>query len=64
LGAAIDARDPYLDSHSRRVARYATMIADRMHLPDEQVERVQAAASIHDIGKLHVPAESCASRAA
>jgi HD-GYP domain-containing protein (c-di-GMP phosphodiesterase class II) len=57
LGSALDAQDPYLDGHSRRVARYATMIAIHMHLPGEDVERVQAAASIHDIGKLRVPAE-------
>jgi HD-GYP domain-containing protein (c-di-GMP phosphodiesterase class II) len=57
LGAALDARDPYLDGHSRRVARYATMIARRMDLPHAQVERVQVAAAVHDIGKLHVPTE-------
>jgi hypothetical protein len=33
LGAALDAQDPYLDGHSRRVARYVTMIAQRMNLP-------------------------------
>src|SRR3954465_14422741 len=55
LGAALDAQDPYLDGHSRRVARYVTMIAERMHLPDEQAERAKAAATIHDVGKLRVP---------
>src|SRR3954452_24882898 len=55
LGEALDAQDPYLDGHSRRVARYVTMIAQRMHLPDEQVERAKAAATIHDVGKLRVP---------
>jgi HD-GYP domain-containing protein (c-di-GMP phosphodiesterase class II) len=57
LAAALDAQEPYLDGHSRRVARYATMTARRMDLPDEQVERVQAAAAVHDIGKLAIPAE-------
>jgi hypothetical protein len=57
LGAALDAQDPYLDGHSRRVARYATMIARRMDLPDEQIDRVKAAAAIHDIGKLRVDPE-------
>ena len=57
LGAALDAQDPYLDGHSRRVARYVTMIAQRMNLPDEQVERAKAAATIHDIGKLRIPEE-------
>src|SRR3954453_17440435 len=35
LGAALDAEDPYRDGHSRRVARYAAMTADRLDLPDE-----------------------------
>ena len=55
LGAALDAQDPYLQGHSRRVARYVTMIAQRMNLPDEQLERAKAAAAIHDVGKLRVP---------
>ena len=57
LGAALDAQDPYLDGHSRRVARYVTMIAQRMNLSAEQVERAKAAATIHDVGKLRIPAE-------
>src|SRR3954454_6746461 len=57
LAAALDVQEPYLDGHSRRVARYATMTARRMDLADEQVERVQAAAAVHDIGKLAIPAD-------
>jgi HD-GYP domain-containing protein (c-di-GMP phosphodiesterase class II) len=57
LGAALDAGDPYLDGHSRRVARYVTMIGQRMHVSDGQVERAKAAATVHDVGKLRVPAE-------
>src|SRR4051794_41158576 len=57
LGVALDARDPYLAGHSRRVARFATMTAHHLALPGEQVDRVQTAAMIHDVGKLHVPAE-------
>src|SRR4051794_24727221 len=55
LGAALDAHDPYLDGHSRRVARYGTMTARRLELPEEQVERVKLACLIHDIGKLRIP---------
>src|SRR3954453_18496003 len=57
LGAALDAQDPYLDGHSRRVARYVTMIAHRMNMPEEYVDRAKAAATIHDVGKLRIPAE-------
>ncbi len=55
LGVALDAQDPYLDGHSRRVARYAAMTAHRLELPDEQAHRVRTAAMIHDIGKLRIP---------
>jgi HD-GYP domain-containing protein (c-di-GMP phosphodiesterase class II) len=57
LGAALDAEDPYLDGHSRRVARYVTMIGERMSLPGERVDRARTAAAIHDVGKLRVPRE-------
>ena len=57
LGAALDAQDPYLDGHSRRVARYTATVARRMGLPDEQVKRIRAAAAVHDVGKLRVPQE-------
>src|SRR4051794_19763797 len=57
LGVALDAQDPYLDGHSRRVARYVTMIARRIELPDERIERLETAAVVHDVGKLRVAAE-------
>ena len=54
VAAALDAQDPYLDGHSKRVARYAAITANRMGLPAEEVARVRAAATIHDVGKLRV----------
>jgi HD domain-containing protein len=57
LAAALDAQDPYTDGHSRRVARHSAMVARRMGLSGEQVARIQAAAAVHDVGKLRVPAE-------
>jgi HD-GYP domain-containing protein (c-di-GMP phosphodiesterase class II) len=57
VAAALDAQDPYLDGHSKRVARYAAITAKRMGLHAEQVARVRAAATIHDVGKLRVPDE-------
>ena len=52
---ALDARDPRTYGHSRRVARYAWMMATRMSLTREQVARIRTAAAIHDIGKIHTP---------
>jgi hypothetical protein len=57
VAAALDAQDPYLDGHSKRVARYAAITAGRMGLPDEEVARIRAAATIHDVGKLRVSTE-------
>jgi hypothetical protein len=54
LGGALEAQDPYLDGHSRRVARYATTVARRMGLPKDRVKTVRAAAAVHDVGKLRV----------
>jgi putative nucleotidyltransferase with HDIG domain len=55
LARSLDTRDHATYGHSRRVARYASMIAGRMELPREQVARVRTAAAIHDIGKIETP---------
>jgi putative nucleotidyltransferase with HDIG domain len=46
--------DKFTQNHSYRVSVYATAIALEMHMPDEQIEDVRAAALLHDIGKLEV----------
>ena len=51
--AAIEARDPYTSGHSRRVSRYARIIASALDLSKRQVERVATAALLHDVGKIH-----------
>jgi len=53
--AAIEARDPYTAGHSRRVARYTVATARALHLPEDQTERLEYAAWLHDVGKLAVP---------
>ena len=55
LAAALEANDPYIHQHSRRVARHAEMIARRMCLPDEQIAKVRTAAALHDVGKINTP---------
>lgn len=54
LAAALDAEDPYLHGHSRRVARYATLTARRLGLSPRAVETIADAAVLHDIGKLDI----------
>ncbi|MDD5711420.1 MAG: PAS domain S-box protein [Smithellaceae bacterium] len=57
MAGTIETRDPYTAGHQQRVAKLAQAVAEEMGLPTEQVEGVRVAALIHDIGKLHVPAE-------
>lgn len=52
---ALEGQDVHLRGHSRRVARHAGMIAQGMRLPAEEVDRIRAAAVIHDVGKLTTP---------
>ena len=51
--AAIEARDPYTSGHSRRVADKARVIAKAIGLGARDVERIVAAALLHDVGKIH-----------
>ena len=57
IADTVEARDPYTAGHQRRVSELATAIAQEMGLPEEQVNGIHLAAIIHDLGKIHVPAE-------
>jgi PAS domain S-box-containing protein len=57
ISAAVEARDPYTAGHQSRVADLALAIGSGIGLPDDQLEGLRLAASIHDLGKLSVPAE-------
>ncbi len=57
LAGAVEARDPYTAGHQTRSADLARAIAAEMEMPREKIEGIGMAGSIHDIGKLSVPAE-------
>src|SRR4051812_27744606 len=55
LISLIDLRDRYTGGHSARVASYVRGIAVQMGLPEDEIENMVLAASLHDIGKIGVP---------
>ena len=57
MASAVEARDPYTSGHQIRVADLASAIATEMKLPRDQIDAIRLVASIHDIGKLSIPAE-------
>jgi HD-GYP domain-containing protein (c-di-GMP phosphodiesterase class II) len=55
--SAVERRDPYTAGHQIRSADLARAIATEMGLSPEKIEGIRMAGSIHDIGKLSIPAE-------
>ena len=50
---AIEARDPYTSGHSRRVKELSRTIALELGLSAREVELIETAALLHDVGKIH-----------
>jgi PAS domain S-box-containing protein/putative nucleotidyltransferase with HDIG domain len=57
MGAAVEMRDPYTAGHERRVTRLAEAIGREIGLDEIRLEGLRLAGSVHDIGKIAVPAE-------
>lgn len=66
LATAIDERTPYNGHHTRKVAEYSKLLADKIEekfqeglytegFDEERKEKLQLAALLHDIGKMIVP---------
>ena len=55
LALAIDARDQTTHMHLRRVQIYALAIGRELKLSEEELEALNVAALLHDIGKLGIP---------
>ncbi len=56
LGAALNAHDRRTRGHSERVRALTELVAEELHLPAEDADRLRWGAFLHDIGKLSVPA--------
>jgi PAS domain S-box-containing protein len=57
LVSAVETRDPYTAGHQLRSADLARAIATEMGFTKERIDGIRMAGSIHDIGKLSIPAE-------
>ncbi len=57
IASMLEQRDPYTAGHQRRVADLAVAIATEMGLSPAQITGLRMASVVHDIGKIHVPAE-------
>lgn len=55
LVAAIDARDRFMKGHSDMVAQLAVQTARRLNWSNEDVEMLEVAALLHDVGKIVIP---------
>ena len=57
IAMTVDKRDPYTSGHQQRVAQLSRAIAEELAMPSDRIEGLVMAATIHDIGKIAVPAE-------
>lgn len=57
LAYTVEIRDPYTAGHEKRVSALSVAIAKAMGLDEERIRGLRLAATVHDIGKIQVPAE-------
>lgn len=57
LSNAVDAKDYYTNGHSKRVAYYSKMLAERLGMDSQEQDEVYFAGLMHDIGKIRIPDE-------
>jgi PAS domain S-box-containing protein len=57
ISETIEQRDPYTAGHQRRVADLCTRIAEKMDLDPYRIHGLRLASTIHDVGKIGIPAE-------
>jgi PAS domain S-box-containing protein len=57
IATIVEMRDPYTAGHQVRVAALAAAIATEIGLPADQIEAIEIAGMVHDVGKIQIPAE-------
>jgi HD-GYP domain-containing protein (c-di-GMP phosphodiesterase class II) len=54
LSGALEAKDAYTEGHLRRVTGYAVEVGRRLGLEERQLELLQIASTLHDVGKIGI----------
>ncbi|HUU50297.1 MAG TPA: HD domain-containing phosphohydrolase [Nitrospinota bacterium] len=54
LALAVESKDKYTRGHSIRVGRIAKTIAEKMDVAKKEIEDIEHAATLHDIGKIGI----------
>lgn len=54
MANTLESKDPYSYDHSGRVNYYTNLIAQRLSLPKKDIEELQIATYLHDIGKIGI----------
>jgi len=57
VARTVEKRDPYTAGHQNKVADLCVAIGTELGLPEDRIEGLRLGATIHDIGKIYVPAE-------
>lgn len=55
LVKTIDAKDPYTNGHSIRVAEYSKLLAEQVYTDPDIIHNIYNIALLHDIGKIGIP---------
>ena len=54
LARAVEIRDTYTGQHSQRVAAFAILLGQQLHLSAEDVELIRVGTLLHDLGKIGI----------
>jgi putative nucleotidyltransferase with HDIG domain len=57
ISRAVELKCPYTSGHQKGVANLARAIATEMGLSSDEIECIRMAGSVHDVGKIAIPAE-------
>ena len=57
LASTVETRDPYTAGHQTRVSQLTVALGEALGYSSSQLKGLAMAASLHDVGKIYVPAE-------